>query len=158
MTTNKPILDMCCGSRMFWFDREDPRVVFMDIRDEEHILCDDRELKIHPDIVADFRALPFADATFSLIVFDPPHLLKCGPNGWQGKKYGILNKKTWRDDIRAGFAEAWRVLKPHGTLIFKWNELHVPTRELLKLAEMKPAFGHPSGIRANTHWVTFFKD
>ena len=74
MTTNKPILDMCCGSRMFWFDREDPRVVFMDIRDEEHILCDDRELKIHPDIVADFRALPFADATFSLIVFDPPHL------------------------------------------------------------------------------------
>lgn len=26
----KSILDMCCGSRMFWFDRTDPRVVFGD--------------------------------------------------------------------------------------------------------------------------------
>ncbi|GEM_PF-3166570 len=22
------ILDMCCGSRMFWFDKQDPRAVF----------------------------------------------------------------------------------------------------------------------------------
>nr|DAF68779.1 MAG TPA: putative AdoMet-dependent methyltransferase [Caudoviricetes sp.] len=31
----KPILDMCCGSRMFWFDRQDNRVVFSDIRLEK---------------------------------------------------------------------------------------------------------------------------
>lgn len=27
----KPILDMCCGSRMFWFDKADDRAVFGDI-------------------------------------------------------------------------------------------------------------------------------
>lgn len=25
----KPIIDVCCGSRMFWFDRKNPKVVFM---------------------------------------------------------------------------------------------------------------------------------
>jgi SAM-dependent methyltransferase len=43
-----------------------------------------------------------------------------------GKKYGRLNKETWRDDLRAGFAEAFRVLRPHGVLIFKWNETQIP--------------------------------
>lgn len=36
----KKILDVCCGSRMFWFDREHKDTVFMDIRSEKHILCD----------------------------------------------------------------------------------------------------------------------
>lgn len=26
------ILDMCCGSRMFWFDKQDQRAVFSDLR------------------------------------------------------------------------------------------------------------------------------
>lgn len=36
------ILDMCCGSRMFWFDKQDERAVFSDIRAEQHELCDGR--------------------------------------------------------------------------------------------------------------------
>ena len=36
----KAILDACCGSRMFWFDRRHPDVVFMDRREETHTLCD----------------------------------------------------------------------------------------------------------------------
>ncbi|EEP91785.1 Uncharacterised protein [Yersinia kristensenii] len=87
---DKSILDMCCGSRMFWFDRADPRAVFVDIRAESHTLCDGRKLEIAPDLIADFRQLPFADNTFQIVVFDPPHLTHCGPEGWQGKKYGIL--------------------------------------------------------------------
>ena len=27
------ILDMCCGSRMFYFDKQDPQVLFTDIRE-----------------------------------------------------------------------------------------------------------------------------
>ena len=42
----KSILDMCCGSRMFWFDKQDERAVFMDKRSEEHTLCDGRPLVI----------------------------------------------------------------------------------------------------------------
>ena len=35
---NKPILDPCCGSRMFWFNRTDDRAVFGDVREESHQL------------------------------------------------------------------------------------------------------------------------
>ncbi|HHX0692142.1 TPA: class I SAM-dependent methyltransferase [Yersinia enterocolitica] len=153
---NKTILYMCCGSRMFWFDRADPRAVFVDIRAESHILCDGRKLEIAPDLVADFRQLPFADNTFQIVVFDPPHLTHCGPEGWQGKKYGILSK-SWKDDLTKGFAEAFRVLRAGGVLIFKWNEVHIPTRDIIKLSPVPPIFGHPSGKRANTNWVCFQK-
>ncbi|HBY1575565.1 TPA: SAM-dependent methyltransferase, partial [Klebsiella pneumoniae] len=53
--TEQTILDMCCGSRMFWFNKRDTRAVFADIRAEEHKLCDGRRLVISPDLVADFR-------------------------------------------------------------------------------------------------------
>lgn len=42
---NTKILDPCCGSRMFHFDRQNENVVFGDIRTESHILCDGRPLK-----------------------------------------------------------------------------------------------------------------
>ena len=29
------ILDVCCGSRMFWFDKNEPHTTFMDIRKEQ---------------------------------------------------------------------------------------------------------------------------
>ncbi|HGG5992934.1 TPA: SAM-dependent methyltransferase, partial [Salmonella enterica subsp. diarizonae serovar 61:r:z53] len=49
---SQAILDMCCGSRMFWFNKRDERAVFADIRGEEHILCDGRSLVISPDLIA----------------------------------------------------------------------------------------------------------
>lgn len=106
--TEQTILDLCCGSRMFWFDKQDPRAVFADIRSEQHTLCDGRSLVISPDIIADFRALPFADASFFIVVFDPPHLERVGENAWMGKKYGRLNKKhgvpTFAQDSKRRFA------------------------------------------------------
>lgn len=54
----RPILDMCCGSRMFWFDKQDNRAIYSDIRVEKHILCDGRKLNITPDIIADFKKPP----------------------------------------------------------------------------------------------------
>ncbi len=57
VTGHAAILDMCCGSRMFWFDKNDDRAIFSDIRKEEHTLCDGRRLIISPDLIADFRAL-----------------------------------------------------------------------------------------------------
>ena len=143
---------------MFWFDRADPRVMFIDIRSEEHVLCDGRDLKVKPDIIADFRKLPFHAESFSMVVFDPPHLVRAGENRWMRKKYGVLNKDSWREDISAGFREAFRVLKPGGTLIFKWNETQIRTSEILALTDQKPAFGHPSGKKGGTHWICFIKD
>lgn len=156
------ILDACCGSRMFWFDRADDRAVFGDIRAERHSLPDrssaggSRELVIAPDLLIDFRTLPFANDQFYLVVFDPPHLIRNGSSGWLAKKYGKLGEE-WRNDIRAGFAECFRVLEPNGPLIFKWNEHEVKVSELLALTEHKPLFGNRCGKTARSHWIVFMK-
>lgn len=54
MSTGPRVLDPCCGSRMFWFDKSNPDVVFGDIRRERHTLCDGRSLVVNPDVVMDF--------------------------------------------------------------------------------------------------------
>jgi len=153
----KEVLDPCCGSRMFWYDKTDPRALFGDIRDEEHVLCDGRTLKIHPDEQIDFRAIPYADGAFNLIVFDPPHLRKAGQESWMAKKYGKLEVATWRDDLSAGFLECWRVLAKGGTLIFKWNETQIPLRDVLACFPVSPLFGHTTTHNLKTHWVVFYK-
>lgn len=159
------VLDPCCGSRMMWFDRADPRAVFGDTRSETITVTDrshrnhsgTRTLSIEPDALMDFRALPFASDTFALVVFDPPHLTNAGPRSWLAAKYGRLGD-DWRADLRAGFAECFRVLRPGGVLIFKWAEVQIPTQEVLRLTPHKPLFGHQSGKRSGTHWMTFMKE
>ena len=153
----KLVLDPACGSRMMWFDKHDERAVFGDNRIESHVLCDGRALEISPDVVMDFRDMPFPDESFPLIVFDPPHLLSVGASSWTAAKYGCLSKESWRDDLRAGFAECFRVLKTDGVLIFKWSEVQIPLREILALTPEVPLFGHRSGKAQKTHWVTFMK-
>lgn len=153
----QPILDPASGSRMFYFDKADERVLFGDIRSEDHTLCDGRSLTVRPDEVMDFRDLPFSDESYHLVIFDPPHLVRVGQNAWMGKKYGRLDRDTWQDDLRAGFAECFRVLRGHGVLIFKWNETQIPVSQVLALTPHKPVVGHRSGKTARTHWVTFMK-
>jgi len=160
---NAAVLDPCCGSRMMWFDPADQRALFGDLRDETITVVDrshredgTRVLSIHPEARMDFRRLPFADDTFPLVVFDPPHLVRAGPRSWLAAKYGKLGV-DWRNDLRAGLAECFRVLRPEGVLIFKWSEVQVATREVLALTPHRPLFGHPSGKRGGTHWITFMK-
>ena len=151
------ILDPCCGSRMFWADKKHPDVIFGDNRELDTTLCDGRRLEIAPDVLMDFRKIPYQDEFFRLVVFDPPHMKSLGKNSWMAKKYGCLNKDTWEEDLRKGFSECFRVLEKNGILIFKWNESDIPLKEILKLSEYKKLLGHPSGKRMNTHWVTFMK-
>ena len=150
----KQILDVCCGSRMFWFDKQDKHTIFMDNRVLHDTLCDGRKLDIEPDIIGDFRDIPFEDNTFSMVVFDPPHLLKVGENSWLAKKYGKLSD-DWPNNLKIGFRECMRVLKPNGTLIFKWNEQQIKLKEILKTIDYKPLFGNK---RADTHWLVFMKE
>lgn len=92
MSETKIILDTCCGGRMFCFDKENPLVLFADIRDEEHTLCDSRSLKVHPDIVSDFTNMPFLNKSFKLVVFDPPHLVKAGRDSWLARSMESYRK------------------------------------------------------------------
>lgn len=147
---------------MFWFDREDERVIFCDKRRETHTLPDsssqggERTIVVNPDVLADFTALPFPDNRFSLVVLDPPHLARNGRNSWMGKKYGTLGD-NWRDELTKGFAECFRVLKPDGTLIFKWNEDEISVQEILKLTPARPLFGSRYGRYYKSHWIVFTK-
>ena len=153
---NKLILDPCCGSRMMWFDKDNEHTIYADIRTESHVLCDGRALEIKPDMEIDFRSMPFAENTFRLVVFDPPHLKSLGKDSWMAAKYGRL-LPTWQDDIQHGFSECFRVLEPYGVLIFKWNEIQIPIKQILQLTPYQPLFGHISGKKSNTHWITFMK-
>jgi SAM-dependent methyltransferase len=153
--SSREVLDACCGSRMFWFDKTDHRALFLDKRRE---VCTDprgREVVIDPDVLGDFANLPFDDATFSLVVFDPPHTFN-GANSAMAQKYGRL-EPGWREQITAGFAECFRVLRDGGTLVFKWNEHRVPVKTVLAMTPEKPLFGHRSGSAAKTHWLVFMK-
>lgn len=141
---------------MFWFDRSNPDVLFADIRDETHVLCDGRTLEIKPDLIMDFRNMPFEDNTFKMVVFDPPHLNKLGKDTWMAQKYGVL-LATWETDLRCGFEECMRVLEPNGILIFKWNEVQIKLSQVLSLFPVKPLFGHVSGKHGRTIWVSFMK-
>lgn len=154
--TKKIILDACCGSKMFWFDKENPLVDFMDIRSEHHTLCDGRSLTIEPDIIADFTNMPFEDSTYKLVVFDPPHLIHAGKESYLRKKYGCLDKDTWKDVLKSGFSECFRVLDDYGVLVFKWNETQVKVSEVLKLTNHSPLFGQRRN-GGKTIWIAFMK-
>lgn len=147
------ILDACCGSRMCWFDKNYPDAIYMDNREIDTKLCDGRQLLVKPDIVADFRNMPFQDDTFYLVLFDPPHLQKAGKDSWLAQKYGLLSG-NWQEDIKQGFVECMRVLKPNGVLIFKWCEEQITTAEILRLLDVRPLFGHRRG---KTIFMVFMK-
>ena len=157
----KLVLDMCCGPRMMWFDKQDVRAVYLDRRSERHAMSRPKRgtvewTETRPDILADFTALPFADNMFQVVAFDPPHFERSGKIGYLAMKYGWLDE-GWRDMLREGFKEGFRVLKPGGVLIFKWTATENPVSEILKLTPMKPLFGHKSGKQAHTHWLSFLK-
>lgn len=156
MIEEKPVLDVCCGPKMMWFNKEHPDVIYQDIRvGDFSVSC--KNVLVKPDILGDFRAMRFSDEVFNLIIFDPPHLKWAGKTGRLGAAYGVLNKKTWPDDIKAGFAECWRVLKPGGTLIFKWSEVQIPLKKVIELAPAKPLFGNKKPKQTGTHWLVFYK-
>lgn len=153
MTEEIKILDACCGSRMFWFDKNESHTTFMDIR-KENFEIHGKKVNVHPDVIGDFRYMPFENNTFNLVVFDPPHLKWAGPNSIMKAQYGQLDKDTWSEDLAKGFEECMRVLKTGGTLIFKWSDCQVNVKEILKVIPFNPLFGQRRGT---THWMTFVK-
>lgn len=150
----KKILDACCGSRMFWYNKDNPDVLFADNRTLNTTLCDGRPLIIKPDEIIDFRNMPYDDNPFKMVVFDPPHLIHAGENSWLRQKYGIL-PKDWKEYLKRGFDECMRVLEPYGVLVFKWNEEQIKTAEIIKAINYKPLFGDK---RSKTQWLIFMKN
>lgn len=159
----KKILDVTCGSRTIWFNKHHPAALYCDNRRESATKIwksrdgtAERYCTVDPDVVCDFTDLPFPDGSFSLVVWDPPHLLNVGDSSWLVKKYGKLDE-NWPSMLHDGFSECMRVLKNEGVLIFKWAESDIPAEKVWKAIGEKPLFGHHSGKQSKTFWACFMK-
>ena len=102
----KTVLDVCCGAKGMWFDKNDLRTLYLDKRKESHsniYPSGKKQMIIDPDIIGDFTNIKQPDESFWHIVFDPPHI-KRNKLGEITKRYGNL-EGDWREMIRKGFAE-----------------------------------------------------
>lgn len=154
---DKFILDACCGGKMFWFDKKHPNVLYIDKREGKKGFMKVRpNFEVKPDIVMDFTKLTFPDKSFKLVVWDPPHIVRFGNKSWMSQKYGMLGK-NWKEELKKGFEECWRVLDDFGVLVFKWSEPEISTKEVLSLFHTQPLFGHTTGRSGKTKWMCFMK-
>lgn len=156
--TDKFILDACCGGKMFWNNKNHPNTIYIDNRYKEKGYNHYRKNhEVKPDKVMDFTKLEFRDKSFKLVVFDPPHLKLKSDVTNISKLYGTLNLETWKEDLKQGFNECWRVLEDYGILIFKWNETSIKIKDVLELFNKEYLFGNRQGTKLNTHWLVFMK-
>lgn len=154
---NKPCLDVCCGGRLFYFEKESNIVTFQDIREGKYEFSPGRTILVKPDKIQDFRNLEYPDGGkegFSLVVFDPPHLKRCGDKSFLGIKYGKLPAE-WKEYIERGFEECFRVLKDDGILYFKWSSVQISVKEVLQLSPYRPLLGDQRGT---TRRIIFIKN
>lgn len=156
----KAILDACCGGKMMYFNKNDPRVLTQDIRvvPRHKIESNGSYFEVNPDVVGDFTKMTFPDSSFSMVIFDPPHL-RCGKTSFMFYKYGTLDA-NWKETIRKGFAECFRVLRPNGTLIFKWCDSYKSIDTVLALSPEIPIFYHKTISKSGakyTYFVVFVK-
>lgn len=110
------IVDCTANARRMW-QGVDAAPTFMDF-----------DPSVKPDVVGDFRAMPFDAESFDVIVFDPPHLpasqTSAGDEGF-GKRFGLgLSELTWNASpyFVPFLAEAARVLRRDGLVFAKLKD------------------------------------
>jgi SAM-dependent methyltransferase len=145
------ILDATCGKRGIWFDKKCPLATYIDIRAE-----------VEPDMVMDCTKTSFADKTFDLIVFDPPHMV-CGPKSDMAQRYGHFLTADILRLIEEAFIEFHRILKDEGFVLFKWNDHDITLERILTLIHppFAPLFGQKTAHRTKhssaTYWMCLVK-
>jgi ubiquinone/menaquinone biosynthesis C-methylase UbiE len=155
--TDKIILDACCGGRQWWFQKNNTDTVYMDIRQvKKGSISLQPNWSCEPDIIGDYREIPFKENQFNLVAWDIPHILKEN-KGIISVKYGWLGD-NWKDDTIKGFNEIMRVLKPKGVLIFKYADINIKVSDMIDLFPIQPLFGTRTkkGVN-NTYFLVYMK-
>jgi len=112
------VLDVTANRRKMWSGVTWPDVTYADI-----------DPAMNPDIIGDFRALPVADSSYDVIVFDPPHLPAAAASAASDKQmvgdYGLAHAPK-ADNVSGYFPpflqEATRVLRPEGLIFCKLKD------------------------------------
>lgn len=113
------VLDVTANERRMWSGVEwSGEIVYADL-----------DPAMNPDVVADFRALPYTGPEFDVIVFDPPHLPAAAASPESDAdfvaRYG-LGHAPKADNISAYFPpflkEAARVLRADGLIFAKLKD------------------------------------
>lgn len=149
------ILDASCAGKHLWVNKKHFDVVYVDRRILPRGTIPIRpNWCVQPDVCADFTALPFADQSFDMVVYDPPHIIRANPSkSFLRTKYGELHRDTWQTTLRAGFDECWRVLCEPGFLHMKWGNGSVALAEVLSLFPVQPLFKNKHAVT----WSVFAK-
>lgn len=113
----KSVLDATANTRRMWsgMSTRGLSVTFMDI-----------DASVYPSLVGDFTNMPFRNAVFDAVVFDPPHLPAAAgssaSHAQMKRDYG-LSGSLRADNVSAFFApflrEALRVLRQDGLVFAK---------------------------------------
>ena len=137
------ILDATVNCGRFW--RGSKRPVFGVDVDVAH----------RPDVVADNTQMPFKDALFDVVVYDPPHIPNQGRDNEKdfNVRFGLFvrsskeNQYTFTHTYPPFVAEAYRLLKPEGVLLCKitdyvhhhrYNWAHVDFIDAARKAGFRP--------------------
>lgn len=112
------VIDVTANARRMWDGVVWPDVTFADI-----------DPAMDPDIIGDFRALPVEDASYDVVVFDPPHLPVAAASPMSDQRFAAnygLGTAPQADNVSEYFApflkEAHRVLRPEGLIFAKLKD------------------------------------
>lgn len=145
------ILDATCGTRIMWENKHDPDTVYLDVRPE-----------VKPDIIGSICNTPFANNTFDLVIFDPPHK-NLGATSTMTWRYGHFSTAQIMYTLVAGFHEISRILKEDGLCLFKWSDGNIDLNRALRqqplnlsvLVIQRVSYHTKSGNQC--YWVTMIK-
>lgn len=109
----EPVLDPSYGLGGMWRNHTPDRLVTLDLDPIRRT-----------DIQADYRHLPFPDATFGSVLLDPPYRLAgtATNQGGMDNRYGIGRYRPVADvhaELLAALDECLRVTRPRGFVIVK---------------------------------------
>jgi len=101
------VLDMTYGKGVFWRKTDLTRFKLVT-----------NDLETPADYNCDFRHLPLIDATFDMVVLDPPYVHNPGNHVTDARYGNHTTEGMYHDDILelyvGGMTEAQRLLKPYG--------------------------------------------